>query len=93
MDFGSVSTSYAGIDGTGGVLIVICEGNISGTGSLTSLGSSGGGIAARGGGSGGGSITLLYNTNTSDSTTTNVTGGTNGPGGAGTARKLAIGAN
>jgi hypothetical protein len=93
MDFGSVSTAYAGIDGTGGVLIVICEGNISGTGSLTSRGSSGGGVAAQGGGSGGGAITLLYKTNTSDSTTTNVTGGTYGPGGNGTARKLAIGAN
>lgn len=93
MDFGVTSVAYAGSNGTGGVLIVICEGNISGTGSFSAAGSAGGGVAARGGGSGGGSISILYKTNTSDSTTTSVTGGTNGPGGAGTARKLAIGSN
>lgn len=87
-----------GNSGTGGTLIIIVEGSFSGTGSITSLGTdarradSGRGP---GGASGGGSVTVLYGTNPSGGTVT-ATGGsgqTGGNGGAGTARKLAIGSN
>jgi hypothetical protein len=92
-----------GASGTGGVLIVICEGTISGTGSIqangvrnqpldpTNLG---------GGSTGGGSVTVLFKT--SNSITPSAAGGTSyvggyaragGAGGAGTARALAIGSN
>jgi hypothetical protein len=92
-----------GIAGTGGVLIVICEGAISGSGSIqangvrnqpldpTNLG---------GGSTGGGSLTILHKNGCSITPTadggTSYTGGyarSGGAGGAGTARALAIGAN
>jgi hypothetical protein len=59
----------AGEDGTGGVLVIICEGDFSGSGSITANGANGGDASASGtdgtaaagggGGSGGGSITML----------------------------------
>ncbi len=83
--------------GTGGTLIVIVGGTLSGTGTITANGVNGirpsGAMA--GGASGGGSITVLYGTDTSSITPT-AAGGLgqfSGDGGAGTARKLAIGAN
>lgn len=83
--------------GTGGVLIVIVEGTLSGTGTIAGNGVNGvrpsGSIA--GGASGGGSVTVLYGTDSSSITPT-ATGGSgdfSGNGGNGTARKLAIGAN
>lgn len=82
-----------GGNGTGGTLIVICEGELSGTGSGLAQGLAGGSFAALGGGSGGGSITVLFGTNLSGPSVLTASGGSGGPGGNGTARKLAIGAN
>lgn len=87
-------------DGTGGVLIVICTGAVSGSGSIISNGGSGGGggNTVCGGGSGGGSITLLYGSGTPPTITANGGAGNNGTagnpsggaGGAGTARALVL---
>ena len=86
-----------GYSGTGGTLIIICEGTLSGTGTINAHGVAGirpsGAVA--GGASGGGSVTVLYKTDASSITPT-ATGGVgqfSGNGGNGTARKLAIGAN
>lgn len=86
-----------GLPGTGGTLIIICEGTLSGTGAISSNGTSGNGYSGQifGGGSGGGSVNVLYGTDSSSITLT-VTGGAAGQagsGGNGTARKLAIGSN
>jgi hypothetical protein len=95
---GSGSFSQTGNSGTGGTLIVIVEGTFSGTGSCVSNGIN----AIRldsgrvpGGASGGGSVTVLFGTNPSGGTVTanGGSGNSGGNGGAGTARKLAIGAN
>jgi hypothetical protein len=87
----------AGNDGTGGVLIIICEGTVSGTGTITANGVDGArpSGAVAGGASGGGSVTVLYKTDSSSITPTANGGAGNysGAGGNGTARKLAIGAN
>lgn len=97
---GGTKGGVSGLDGnsgTGGTLIIICEGTVSGTGSIAANGV--GGIrpsgAVAGGASGGGSVTVLYKTDSSSITPT-ATGGNgifSGNGGNGTARKLAIGAN
>jgi hypothetical protein len=87
--------------GTGlpGVLIIICAGTISGSGSITSVGQIGGGGGhAMGGSAGGGSINVLYGTNSSSWSLDASGGGFNsspygrngGAGGAGTARMLSI---
>ena len=86
-----------GNSGTGGTLIVIVEGTFSGTGSISADGTAGARASGQvgGGGSGGGSVTILFKTDSSSITPT-ATGGPGsacGSGGAGTARKLAIGAN
>jgi hypothetical protein len=95
---GNFGTAQAGGVGTAGTLIIIVEGQLTGTGSVISNGTSstriGGG--APGGASGGGSITILYGTNPSGPSILTATGGngqTGGNGGAGTVRKLAIEAN
>jgi hypothetical protein len=83
-----------GNSGTGGTLVVIVEGTLSGTGTIVAGGVAGirpGGSVA-GGASGGGSVTVLYKTDSS-SITPAATGGSgnfSGNGGNGTARKLAI---
>ena len=91
---------YQGTEGTGGVLIVICEGTLSGSGSFQAQGVEGqrfdsGRIG--GGSSGGGSITVLYQTDSSTTTLSAAGGadrsGNTGGGGAGTTRKLDIGSN
>ena len=92
-----IPTTWNGLSGTGGVLIVIVAGQLSGTGSIQANGV---GVvrppgSTAGGGSGGGSVTVLFGTDTSSITPT-ATGGAgiaSGSGGAGTARKLAIGLN
>lgn len=91
------SSATVGNDGTGGVLIVVVLGTLSGSGSVSSNGSTGGVNAnpsGSGGCSGGGSVTILAATDSSSiSPQANggaVTGGSGGFGGAGTARKLAI---
>lgn len=95
-DSGGINGLVGGT-GTGGTLIVIVEGTLSGTGTIVSAGIDGvrppGAMA--GGASGGGSVTVLYGTDSSSITPT-AAGGSgqfSGDGGAGTARKLAIGAN
>jgi hypothetical protein len=92
---GSGASGFPGSDGTGGTLIVICEGALSGTGSVTANGSAGGNAGGVwGGGSGGGSVTMLFGTNVSGPNTLTAAGGSSSSnGGDGTARKLAIGAN
>ena len=84
--------------GTGGILFIIVEGTISGSGTITVNGVNPGSASERpGGGSGGGSCTVLYMTDTSTITPTATGGIGNGiygattNGGTGTARKLAIG--
>lgn len=91
------SPGFNGLDGTGGTLIVIVEGTITGSGTFTSVGS---GVnrppgSTAGGGSGGGSVNVLYKTDSSTTTLSAVggAGSASGTGGTGTARKLAIGAN
>jgi hypothetical protein len=86
-----------GNSGTGGTLIVIVGGTLSGTGTIVANGVAGirpsGAVA--GGSSGGGSVTVLFGTDSS-SITPAATGGVgnfSGNGGDGTARKLAIGSN
>lgn len=79
--------------GTGGTVIVICEGTLSGSGNVVANGistTSLGGIT--GGASGGGSVTVLFGSNPTGVTTT-ATGGSARGGANGTARKLALGAN
>lgn len=89
--------------GTGGVLVIICTGTFSGTGSAQANGVRGGnsygsgGSDGNGGGTGGGSVTIMYTTDSSSITPTasGGAGGTGsgpsgGAGGNGTARKLAL---
>lgn len=76
-----------GQDGTGGVLIIVCRGTFSGSGSVSANGSNGGSTTNIGGsGSGGGSVTIFYGAD--DGPTPTANGGNNA--GLGTARKLAI---
>lgn len=95
-DSGGIN-GLAGGTGTGGSLIVIVGGTLSGSGTIAANGVNcirppG---APAGGASGGGSVTVLFGTDSSSITPT-ASGGAgefSGNGGAGTARKLAIGAN
>jgi hypothetical protein len=89
--------------GTGGVLIIICTGILSGSGTVSAAGEGGGtssgsgGTDGNGGASGGGSVTIMYGTDSSTITPT-ASGGSalggggpaGGAGGAGTARKLSL---
>ncbi len=92
----SFNVTPDGGTGTGGTLIIIVAGTLSGSGTISANGVNGvnaGGVGA--GCSGGGSVTVLYGTDSSSITPT-ANGGTvssGGNGGAGTARKLAIGSN
>lgn len=95
---GGTLKSGAGGDGTGGTLIVIVEGSLSGTGtiSVNGIDSTRFSGTVPGGGSGAGSLTVLFGTNPSSAVTVTATGGSGlsgGNGGAGTSRKLAIGSN
>jgi hypothetical protein len=92
---GTGSPAVNGPNGTGGVLIVIVEGTLTGSGSFQANGvsvSTQPYLGARGGASGGGIVTVFYNTDTS-STTVSAAGGlgqSSGSGGTGTARKLKL---
>ena len=82
--------------GTGGTLIIIVEGQISGNGEFTSQGSTAGSWYANGGASGGGSITVLYNSlSPSFSFNSNVLGGNSAQmqGGRGSFRSFPLGEN
>jgi hypothetical protein len=95
--------SRSGVSGTGGVLIVICEGSITGSGSIQANGVTNIPIAvpnAGGGSTGGGSVTVLHKNGCTitpsavgGAIATSGYGRNGGAGGAGTARALAIGAN
>jgi hypothetical protein len=79
--------------GTGGVIIIICEGALSGSGNVISQGvstTSIGGIT--GGASGGGSVNVLFGTNPSGVSVL-ATGGVSRGGADGTARKFALNGN
>lgn len=95
---GGTLKSGVGGDGTGGTLLIIVEGSLSGTGTISCNGISSTRFSGTvpGGGSGAGSITVLFGTNPSSAVTLVATGGSGlsaGDGGNGTARKLALGAN
>jgi len=98
---------YAGAanggDGTGGILIIIVKGTLSGSGTVVAEGSAGGNggssnsYGVGGGGSGGGSITILSQADTSTITPSAAGGAggggksnSGGSGGQGTARKLVL---
>jgi hypothetical protein len=97
-------SSYAGgtdgATGCAGVIIIICTGTISGSGTFSSIGGYGGDAGhASGGSGGGGSINIMYGSNSSSYTldasggpqnTTSPYGRNGGAGGAGTARLIAI---
>jgi len=82
------NASFDGGTGTGGTLIIICEGALSGSGTISANGVAGGTNSTNiGGGSGGGSVTV-FSRGDSSSITPTANGGGNG--GAGTARKLLL---
>lgn len=75
----------AGQNGTGGLIVVICSGDLTISG-LVSADGCNGGTGTGGGGSGGGSINLFYAGNLTNTGTVRANGGaggTGGPGGAG----------
>jgi hypothetical protein len=95
---GSGSSGVVGNSGTGGSLIIIVAGALSGSGTIVSNGVNGARPSGSpgGGASGGGSVTVLFGSNPGSAVTVTANGGlgqASGNGGAGTARKLAIGAN
>jgi hypothetical protein len=82
------NASFNGGNGTGGTLIIICEGTLSGSGTISANGVAGGTNSTNiGGGSGGGSVTIFSR---SDSSSISPTANGGGNGGAGTARKLLL---
>ncbi len=90
-------TGNSADDGTGGILLIVCLGELSGGGTISADGSDSYTAAfAGGGGSGGGTVTVLYGSDASSITPTanggagNGGGWLGGHGGLGTARKLAI---
>lgn len=94
--------SYVGLNGTGGLLVLVVKGNLylGSTGIIRSNGSRGGNITSSadvesgGGGSGGGNITVLYSKEYSNQGTIQANGGAGGnadsDGGAGGAGMVAI---
>jgi hypothetical protein len=92
------ATADAGAAGSGGVLVVVCEGALSGSGAVVADGAAGGSAASAatssgGGGSGGGSVSVLAASGTVTTTANGGPGGTGstqngGAGGLGTARVL-----
>jgi hypothetical protein len=94
---GGTLKATAGADGTGGTLIIIVEGSLSGSGSVVANG-----VAVTrfsgtvpGGATGAGSVNVLFGTNPSGVTVT-ASGGagqSGGNGGGGTARKFALNGN
>ena len=89
--FGNLDSRTDGASGLAGVLVVICEGALSGSGTIVSTGTPPTSFGVTGGGGGGGAITVFYGTNPASAVTLNATA--SGSGGDGTSRKLAIGSN
>lgn len=98
-NLGGLGTGTGGVngnDGTGGVLIIICEGSLTGTGTATANGIAGNRPTSSiivGGASGGGGVHIFCKSNPGGAVSISATGGagnTGGAGGAGTARKLLI---
>lgn len=79
---GSGGSYYVADSGTGGTLIIIVEGTISGTGVIESKGSRGGSVnyGAGGGGSGGGAVSILCDSDAA-TYTLDTSGGRKGYGG------------
>ncbi len=94
---GTGTGGVSGLNGTGGTIIVICEGSLTGSGSIIANGVNGARPpgSTGGGASGGGSVNVLFGSNPSGVTVTanGGAGQASGNGGNGTARKLAIGSN
>jgi hypothetical protein len=89
--FSDLDSRTDGQSGLAGVLIVICEGSLSGSGSIVSTGTPGTSFGVNGSGGGGGSVNVLFGTNPASAVSVSASG--SGNGGDGTARKLAIGSN
>ena len=96
-NLGGTLKASAGADGTGGTLIIIVEGSLSGSGSVVSNG-----VAVTrfsgtvpGGATGAGSVNVLFGTNPSGVSVlaTGGSGQSGGNGGGGTARKFALNGN
>ncbi len=87
----SVGTGSAGQDGTGGVLIVIVEGNVSGSGTFEAKGADGGqdGWFALTGGASGGGIAVVFHRGSFSGPTFDTTTG-NGGGSAGSAGHFSL---
>ena len=84
---------FRGGTGTGGTIIVICEGALSGSGSVRAEGISTQSLSGiTGGASGGGSVNVLFGTNPSGCTVV-ATGGSTRGGANGTARKFSLNSN
>ena len=93
----SGGTGSVGGTGTGGTIIIIVDGELSGNGSVVANGVAGGaGVQQGGAGSGGGSITILHGSYSGAITTTCAAGAggagarAGGAGGAGSARRLTL---
>ncbi len=83
---GQGTGSSSGSSGTGGQLIIMVGGQISGNGVIESNGSNGGGGSCGGGGSGGGCIVVLFRVNSFNGSVTSIGGlggGTTRIGGSG----------
>jgi hypothetical protein len=73
---GTTSTTYAGKDGTGGLLMIACLGTVANSGTIEAKGKEGGqGHLGSGGSSGGGSINVIHKGSTSLGGTVSVSGG------------------
>jgi hypothetical protein len=75
------------VTGTGGILIIIVDGQFSGSGAVTAQGVAGDAISG-GSSSGGGSVTILTKLDIGPTPNANSVTASSGSGGAGTARKL-----
>lgn len=89
--FSSPDSRTDGQTGLAGSLIVICEGALSGSGSIVSTGTPATNFGVTGGGGGGGSVNVFFGTNPTSAVSVSATASSSG--GNGTARKLAIGSN
>ncbi len=88
--FNVVDNRFIGGTGTGGVVVILCEGSVTGSGSIVANGSASSTLSGLGGGgSGGGSITVMSKPLSSITVTANG-GSSGGGGGNGTARRLAL---
>lgn len=96
----AVLNGSAGGNGTGGTVIVICTGRVTGSGTVTAAGAAGGSSTATntttynlgGGGSGGGSVLLMYGANSNNNLALSAAGGAGGTASGSTVANRAGGA-